>query len=160
MTIMGYFNDVFDMFGMEDKAFQKVGNDKHSFRRMFWADILTSYIIGLFLFIFILFYFMIFVYSITQQEAGPFWLYGLFGFIGFMIAPFVLFGLNFIFSWFIHLIGLMFGGKPKSYIDFFQGLEISLCSLWQGVPPHPIHRSHCLGHPELFFSLQDISQYP
>ncbi len=119
---MGYFRDAIDMFSMDDKVFKRVGNNKKSFKRVFWADIITNYILGFLVFGVVLLYLSVFVYAVAQKEAGPFSAYALVALLVFLFAPFLLFGLMYVFTFPLHLIGLLFGGKPKNYNDFFKVL--------------------------------------
>jgi hypothetical protein len=116
---MGYFVDVFNLLLLKDNSYRKVGNDKNALKKFIIAYLISSYFI-MFIFGSIIF---IGVSILTPGafESLPKHLFILL-FI-FLIFPFVWLIVIFILTFIPHIIGLAFGGKPKSYADFFKVLE-------------------------------------
>jgi len=114
---MGYLGDIFGIFLLKDESYRKVGNDGDSFIRLFLGWMVSSYlalaIIGMFSL-------MIFRTMFSINIVKP---YCLFGLAFFVFFPAITFLFSFIITFVPHLIGLLLGGRPRNYFDFFSVLN-------------------------------------
>ena len=136
---MGYWQDVLDVFLLKDKTYKKLANDKGTFKRYFSAYLLSSYLVFLF-------------FAIVGGLAALVMFPGTIAFspekillilllaIGFIIIiPFIIFIIAFILTLVPYIIGLVFGGRPRNYVDFFKiihfttPVQIPICALFNQV---------------------------
>lgn len=113
---MAYFKDVFDLLLLKEEVYRRIGNDRKAFRR-FTMAFLLSYYLGLFLGGFFFFAAIRIVYPqlldlVLDNSIIILLLY--------VVAPFILYGVTFLFTLIPYLIGLAVGGKPRKYGDFLK----------------------------------------
>lgn len=113
---MGYFQDIIDLMLLKDETYKKVGNDKTAFGKLFYAYFISAYIIMFIIGALILTGVRFFVPDIFSVIMN----YNIIFLIVFLLLPFFVFLLTFILNLIPYVIGLLVGGKPNNYIDFFK----------------------------------------
>ena len=117
---MGYIQDVFDMFLLRDEAYKKVGNDKNGLNKFVGAFLLSEYLTLFFIFALL----GIFIFAFSRTDILPVEItdnlpvFAVILFFVYLFLPFVALICILFLSWISHLIGLLVGGKPLSYLDF------------------------------------------
>jgi len=123
---MGYFQDILDVFLLKDKTYKKLANDNKTFRRFFVSYLVSSYIVYGFFAMLIGLAMLVFM-PIGFVPKPDMVLAGIAIGIGvILILPFVLFVIQYVLTLIPYIIGLMFGGTPRKYSDFFKILHFTL----------------------------------
>ncbi|MDO8555821.1 MAG: YIP1 family protein [Nanoarchaeota archaeon] len=119
---MGYWQDMFDILLLKDEAYRRVGNDAHAFKRVSGYLLLSFFCVALFIgalvalgFSFIRAYLPV---GEIPADIGGFLSLIFIAMVVFM--PLLLYAFEYVSSLIPHGIGLLCGGKPKGYHDFFK----------------------------------------
>lgn len=111
---MGYFQRILGLLLLKEETYRNIGNDRDSFLRyclaLFFSCYLTTAIIGSFLLLFI----GMFREQLLNSTAAVLALLFLA-----LILPFFILLAQLISTLIPYAIGLILGGRPKNYLDFF-----------------------------------------
>ena len=111
---MGYLNDAVDLFTLKEETYKKLGNDPNAFRRYTMAYFIVQYSA-----FFVLFGFIgIILAALIPEMRTAMTTYWYWGVGVFLLFPVIGYGLNLLALGIKYVIGLCFGGKPKSFTDF------------------------------------------
>ncbi len=112
--MMGYFQDVLDLIFLREETYKKIGNDRNAFKRFTLVFFVNHYVIMLFwaLLLSIGINFLA-PKAFSLVMSHPFIFLGLF-----LIYPFTVYISSLIFLLIPYVIGLLCGGRPRSFFDF------------------------------------------
>ncbi|HLD12280.1 MAG TPA: hypothetical protein VJB87_01670 [Candidatus Nanoarchaeia archaeon] len=118
---MGYWRDVFGIVTLNDESYKRVANDPRAFKRVFGYFLLSVFlligVIGLIVLFAASFIVALFPESAQLLNAGA--IIGTLFLVALVVFPFIAFIAEYIVLLIPYGIGLLCGGKPKKYSDFF-----------------------------------------